>query len=253
KKVLMFEMRLWTPYKLEGVDNGIAIYGTDGMVQIGRWGAEGSGFKVFDNAGKLVKFEKETGGDGHAKNFIECVRSRQAPNAEIEIGHLSSVHCHLGNIVARTGRTLRLNGNPSAVLNDSEATKLARRDYRKHWATPKGVQRWISADAVPKRPFHGQPLAFVDPLFQFRRDISFEQSELFRKCLWLFRVPVSAAVKLGSLIDVCRVLLFVVRPLLVVPRLHRRPSVDQRLSNPPPPKGGAEKTPDLRECRGLRR
>src|SRR5262245_29609323 len=139
KKVLMFEMRLWTPYKLEGVDNGIAIYGTDGMVQIGRWGAEGSGFKVFDNAGKLVKFEKETGGDGHAKNFIECVRSRQAPNAEIEIGYLSSVHCHLGNIVARTGRTLRLNGNPSAVLNDSEATKLARRDYRKHWATPKGV------------------------------------------------------------------------------------------------------------------
>jgi predicted dehydrogenase len=139
KKVLMFEMRLWTPYKLEGVDNGIAIYGTDGMVHIGRWTGEGSGFKVFDKAGKMVSFEKETGGDGHAKNFIECVRSRQAPNAEIEIGYISSVHCHLGNIVARTGRTLRLNGNPAAIPNDSEATRLARRDYRKHWATPKGV------------------------------------------------------------------------------------------------------------------
>ena len=139
KTVLMFEMRLWTPYKMEGVDNGIAVYGTDGMVQIGRWGSEGSGFKVFDKAGKMVSFEKETGGDGHAKNFVECVRSRQAPNAEIEIGYVSAVHCHLGNIVARTGRTLRLNGNPAAILNDAEATKLARREYRKHWATPKGA------------------------------------------------------------------------------------------------------------------
>jgi hypothetical protein len=87
----------------------------------------------------MVSFEKEIGGDGHAKNFIECGRSRQAPNAEIEIGYISSVHCHLGNIVARTGRTLRLNGNPAAIPNDSEANRLARRDYRKHWATPKGV------------------------------------------------------------------------------------------------------------------
>jgi predicted dehydrogenase len=136
-KVLMFEQRIWTPYKMEGVDNGVAIYGADGMVQIGRW-EDGSGYKVFDSKGKVVDFDKEKGGDGHARNFIDCVRSRKAPNAEIEIGYQTALHCHLGNIVARTGHALKFDAKTQKLVGDGEASKLLARSYRKHWGTPKG-------------------------------------------------------------------------------------------------------------------
>src|SRR3989442_5138685 len=56
-KILMFEMRIWNPYGLEGVDNGVAIYGSEGMVQIGRW-HDGSGYKVFDKNGNLVPLDQ---------------------------------------------------------------------------------------------------------------------------------------------------------------------------------------------------
>ena len=36
---------------MDGVDNGVAVYGSKGMVQIGR-SADKSGFKVFDHKGQ---------------------------------------------------------------------------------------------------------------------------------------------------------------------------------------------------------
>jgi predicted dehydrogenase len=138
-KVIQWEMRIWNPYKLEGVDNGVAVYGSDGMVHIGRWKGGKSGFKVFDSKGEQVHFDEATEGDLHARNFIDCVRSRKAPNAEIEIGYISTSYAHLGNIVARTGRNIKFDAETQSILGDSEISRLLTREYRKHWATPKGV------------------------------------------------------------------------------------------------------------------
>ena len=43
-------------------------------------------------------------GGSHEKNFIDCIRSRQRPNADIEIGRISTTLCHLGNIAHHPGR-----------------------------------------------------------------------------------------------------------------------------------------------------
>jgi predicted dehydrogenase len=140
-KVLMFEMRIWNPYKMEGVDNGIAIYGSDGMIQIGRW-EDGSSYKVFDKAGKVVEpgaRDKEKGGESHVANFVNCVRSRQKPNAEIELGYISALHCHLANIAARTGRTFKFDAKTDTIPGDAEANALLGRKYREHWGTPRKV------------------------------------------------------------------------------------------------------------------
>jgi predicted dehydrogenase len=137
-KVLMFEMRIWNPYKMEGVDNGIAVYGSDGMMQIGRWN-DGAAWKLFDRSGKVVtssQDDKEAGGESHVKNFVDCVRSRQKPNAEIEVGHLTALHLHLGNIVARVGRALKFDAKTETFENDAEANALLGRNYRQHWGTP---------------------------------------------------------------------------------------------------------------------
>jgi predicted dehydrogenase len=136
-KMLMFEMRIWNPYGLEGAENGVAVYGSEGMVQIAKWDRLW-GYKVFDSKGKLVTHEQSQGEDeAHVRNFLDCVRSRKAPNAEIETGFRSVVHCHLANIVARTGRTVRYDGASDSIVGDAAAAKLVGREYRNHWAKPK--------------------------------------------------------------------------------------------------------------------
>ena len=57
-KMLMFEMRIWNPYGMEGQENGVAVYGSEGMVHIGRW-ERAWGYKVFDDKGKLVKRKRK--------------------------------------------------------------------------------------------------------------------------------------------------------------------------------------------------
>ena len=138
-KVLMFEMRIWNPYGMEDQENGVAVYGSTGMVQIGRWNKKW-GFKVYDDKGKLALDQSGNEVDldeRHQRNFLDCIKSRKAPNAEIEIGHRSTTLCHLGNVIAKTGRNLRFDAKTETIAGDQEATKLLGRQYRKHWSTPK--------------------------------------------------------------------------------------------------------------------
>lgn len=138
-RALIFEMRIWNPYGMEGQENGVAVYGSTGMVHIGRWNRRW-GWKVYDDKGELVQNnavnEDDSDGD-HQRNFIDCIKSRQPPNAEIEIGHTSSSLCHLANIVAKTGRILKFDGKSESIPGDAAADNLLGREYRKHWAAPR--------------------------------------------------------------------------------------------------------------------
>ena len=71
--------------------------------------------------------------DLHTKNFIECVRSRQAPAAEVEIGQRSTTVGHLGNIAYKVGRRLQWDAKKEEFMNDAEANKLLGRQARKPW------------------------------------------------------------------------------------------------------------------------
>ena len=77
--------------------------------------------------------------DFHMQNFVDCVGSRKRPNCDIEIGHISSAHCHLGNIVFRTGRNVAFVPATETIPGDPAAAALLKRKYRAHWGTPKGV------------------------------------------------------------------------------------------------------------------
>ncbi len=140
-KLITYEQRLWNSYRMQGSENAVAVYGTDGMAQVGRWVGGHHAFRVFDSNGEQIHYEQEPAPDFnfHARNFIDCVRSRELPNADIEIGHLSSVLSHLGNITSRTNRTICFDAKTESVVGDEEADALLRREYREHWATPRNV------------------------------------------------------------------------------------------------------------------
>ena len=135
-KALIWEMRIWNPYGMDGQENGVAVYGSEATVQIGRWNRRW-GYKLFDGDGKLVEHnDADDESDDHMRNFVECVRTRKLTNADISIGHLSALHCHLANIIARTGRNVAFDQESEQVIDDDEANLHVRRRYRTHWSTP---------------------------------------------------------------------------------------------------------------------
>jgi len=71
--------------------------------------------------------------DLHARNFLDCVKSRERPIADVEQGHQVTTACHLANISLRTGRKIRWNPDTEEIIGDAEASKWLERPYRKPW------------------------------------------------------------------------------------------------------------------------
>jgi predicted dehydrogenase len=70
---------------------------------------------------------------GHARNFLDCVKSRQAPISDLESAHRVAAACHLANLSLRLGRKLRWDSEREEVVGDSEAMRLLARPYRAPW------------------------------------------------------------------------------------------------------------------------
>jgi predicted dehydrogenase len=131
KATVLYEMRVWSPYKLDDEPEGAAVFGDAGYVIIGN-----SRWRAFDPGGKVVAQGSSPGSQheqAHKQDFLECIRSGRRPNCDIEIGHASSVMCHLGNIAWRVGRTLKFDPATETILDDPEANALRARTYRRPW------------------------------------------------------------------------------------------------------------------------
>jgi predicted dehydrogenase len=132
--VLTYEMRIWSPYPLEGESEGAAVYGDDGYVVIGN-----SSWRAYDRRGKVIKEEPGSSYDAvHVQNFLDAMRSREKPAADLEtVGHPSSMLCHLGNVAWRLGRSVKFDPQTYTFPGDDEANKLLNRpEYRKPWVLP---------------------------------------------------------------------------------------------------------------------
>ncbi len=129
----------------KGKSDELVFNGTKGSLSITR-----SGFTVTpetwtgqDPANPDAKNEApamapmtETGGNLdalHIRNFLDCVKSRQRPNADVEEGHRTAVMCHLGNLSTRLGRSLRWDAEKEQCVGDAEANALLTKAYRKPW------------------------------------------------------------------------------------------------------------------------
>ena len=69
----------------------------------------------------------------HHQNFLDCVRSRQKPICDVEIGCRSASVCHIGNIAYWLKRPLKWNPDTERFVGDEEANRLLRRPMRAPW------------------------------------------------------------------------------------------------------------------------
>jgi len=67
---------------------------------------------------------------------LAAVAKRGRPIADIEEGHISTASCILANVSMDLGRALAYDPRKRAVVDDRDATRRLRRDYRKGWKYP---------------------------------------------------------------------------------------------------------------------
>ncbi len=71
----------------------------------------------------------------HMQNWLDCIRSRQRPVSDVEIGHRSISVCHLANITRFEGRPLKW--DPVAErFDDDQANRWVVRERREEYRLP---------------------------------------------------------------------------------------------------------------------
>ena len=110
---------------------GLTFHGTRGTLYVDR-----SLYKVTPEKGSdLEASEMKRVADPHPlhwSNFLECVKTRQRPNSDIEKCFRSSATCLLANIAYRGRLRLDWDDRNKTVLQ-KEAEKYLHRDYRSPW------------------------------------------------------------------------------------------------------------------------
>ena len=69
----------------------------------------------------------------HPDNFLECIRTRNRPASDAEVGCRSITVCHLGNIAYWLKRPLKWDPKAEQFVNDPEADKMKSRPMRAPW------------------------------------------------------------------------------------------------------------------------
>lgn len=118
--------------------NGMAFYGTEATIY-----AERIGWEIFPEPPTPAR-KRATGvrrmwenveepTKAHAVNFVESVRVRKTPSADIEIAHRSTTVALLGNIAMKTGKKLRWDAEKEDFAGASDASAMLTRALRKPW------------------------------------------------------------------------------------------------------------------------
>jgi predicted dehydrogenase len=87
----------------------------------------------------LVEAQSERGEDAtpsHARNFLDCIRSRRKCNCDIETGHRSTTATLIANIALKTHSYLEWDAQAERFTNNPAANKFLSYAYRAPYKLP---------------------------------------------------------------------------------------------------------------------
>ena len=132
-------------------DRGVRLYYPDGTV-IRLESSEGPAFggifigqqgKIEVNRGRFACNPKNllapfTGSqtESHVANWLDCIESREQPNAPVEVGHLITSVAHLIIICRSTGRTINWDAAKEQIIGDAAANALLTKERRPEFSLP---------------------------------------------------------------------------------------------------------------------
>jgi predicted dehydrogenase len=141
RRMLIYEQRLWSTTYPYNVDSGAEYIGTKGKMFIskrGKFEVRGERNRPLDVALDGVPKSEVS---QNQQNWLDCIKSGDVPNANVEIAHRTATAAHLGNIATRLGRSIQFDPDAERVIGDDDANTLLSRQYRDggHWGIPAGV------------------------------------------------------------------------------------------------------------------
>jgi len=111
---------------------GVTFIGTEGEIWVNRG-------KLTSKPEYLVNTPLRAGdvhlyrSPGHHRDWLNCIRSRQRPICDVEIGCRSVSVCHLGNLAYRLKRPLKWDPAAERFVGDDVANRMLHRPYREPW------------------------------------------------------------------------------------------------------------------------
>ncbi len=129
-----------TSIKLEGKNRGMedlgAIFvGDKGRIEILRGDYLADPKELRDGAPPVTP-QGDHESIPHITNFLDCIRTRKQPNADVETGHRATTLCHLVNLGRKLQRRLRWNPQTEQFEGDAEANLLLSRPRRRGYELP---------------------------------------------------------------------------------------------------------------------
>jgi predicted dehydrogenase len=111
---------------------GVLFTGTEGKIEVSRdhlatWPQTLLRQKIGPNEIHLYE------STNHPDNFLECIRTRNRPASDAEVGCRSITVCHLGNIAYWLNRPLRWDPKEEKFVSDPDADKMKSRPMRAPW------------------------------------------------------------------------------------------------------------------------
>lgn len=111
---------------------GVEFIGTDGHVMVNR------GYVATDPEPILDEFIAPNeirlyDSPGHHQDWLNCIKTRQRPICDVEIGASSANVCHLGNIAYALERPLEWDPEKQQFIGDAMANRQIERPMRAPW------------------------------------------------------------------------------------------------------------------------
>jgi predicted dehydrogenase len=115
-------------------DNNVRFYGDRGWVNVGPRVLTASNPALLREITAAVGPIRIPQSVNHHDDFLQCMRNRGRPIAEVEIGHRTATVCNLGNIAMQLGRKLRWDPVREEFIGDDVANRMRHRSMRSPWS-----------------------------------------------------------------------------------------------------------------------
>ena len=114
---------------------GASFVGPGGKIRIGNNKVDSNPPELVTEAAKDLKVRLPEI-NNHMQNWFDCIKSRERPICDVEIGHRSAVVCHLGNIARWAKRRLKWDPEKEIFPEDAKANEFLDRPRRKGFELP---------------------------------------------------------------------------------------------------------------------
>jgi predicted dehydrogenase len=115
--------------------NTVEIYGSKGWLSVSRRRLQAEHPEILSADAAAVDYQNRLTESyaAHHANWLDCIRTRERPRCDVEIGHRAVTLCHLANIAIRLDRPLQWNPQLEEFVDDEPANRFLWRPMRGTW------------------------------------------------------------------------------------------------------------------------